>query len=391
VIEKLRLDRSVEKYGAFGAQFFSAAGSAALTLATAFALDAQDRGEFASAMLVPMLGSYLLSLGIPGYLLRQAAIASGEAPRAFGALILAHVGFAFIAGLLLLPWLGHLLSSLELALFAVIAFLAWTLLTDLMWIDYGAGRLALPTVIKGVIPLTAAALVLAAEVFGHATPVVAGAAFMAVSVAGAVLYASSDRLRGYLHIEKIQWAEALHYSGKYSLQQNSMLILQRGDQIGMAACGAQLSLGVYGVAASIAEVATYIPSILGLKRFRGASTDPTVSHSTRTAMVWAIGALLLLCLPVAFILQSLLPADYSGLSLYVLLAGIGVIAQSGLRMITSNSAGLGRFADAPVLAVFSLLTLAVAGAFVAVGQPMMAVAGAGIVNVIAYVALRAIR
>jgi O-antigen/teichoic acid export membrane protein len=277
-------------------QFASGAGSLALLLVTARTLGPSGRGVFAFFLLWPALGGYLLSLGLPGANLKFAAERPERAAGLFGNGLAVSVGIGALVAVVLAAgpadWLvGPMPSTVTwlagLTLAVTVAFNAIT------WTQMGLGDYVGPNLLKGAVPLVAAAVLLALDAAGvgdgsvtAAAAVYAACVLAATGIAGAALARRGGPPALDLPLLRVTLAFAVRFQGILVAQTVSF----RADQWVLGASHGPAALGVYSLAVSVSEVATYLASARGMTVFRSAARGTSGSARRLVAEVVAVTA-----------------------------------------------------------------------------------------------------
>jgi O-antigen/teichoic acid export membrane protein len=332
-------------------QLASGAGSLLLLLITARALGAEGRGVFSFFLLWPMLGGYLLSLGVPAANLQLVAEDPRRAPGLFGNTIAvaAAVAVATAIPLLLGPpdWLiGPM--SIELAWLAWLATAVMVVFQGLTWLQMGQGRYVLPSLLRGLFPAAAAAVFGVMIFLGGSdweTTVAAASAFTAsVAVVTFGVAASLVRAGARPALDAGLARTSLSFAARYQGGLIAQLVTYRADQWVLGLSQPTATLGAYSVAVSVSEVATYAASAKGMTRFRESAAG--VDTGARATISWvavstAISAVLVAGAAVVAI-PLLFGSDFDdalGLTLLLLPGTLGI----GLMRVCGNDlAGRGR-------------------------------------------------
>jgi O-antigen/teichoic acid export membrane protein len=332
-------------------QLASGAGSLLLLLVTARALGADGRGVFSFFLLWPMLGGYLLSLGVPAANLQLVAEDPRRAPALFGntLAVAAAVALATAVPLLLGPpdWLiGPM--SIELAWIAWLATAVMVVFQGLTWLQMGQGRYVMPSLLRGVFPAAAAAGFGVLILLGGSdweTTIAAASAFTAsVGVVTLGVAASLVRAGARPALDPRLARTSLSFAARYQGGLIAQLVTYRADQWVLGLSQPSATLGTYSVAVSVSEVATYASSAKGMTRFReSAARLETSAHGTIAwvAASTAVSAVLIAA-AAAVGIPLLFGSDFDdalGLTLLLLPGTLGI----GLMRVCGNDlAGRGR-------------------------------------------------
>lgn len=258
-------------------QLASAAGSLVLLVESARILGTSGRGVFAFFLLWPGLGAYLLTLGIPGANLKLAASEEIDPGRLVGGTLVftALVAAIVTAGLAIgLPhWLTGPMST-SVAWLAGTAVVLAVAFNGITWTMMGLGEYLVPMVLRGVIPLGCALVFGLALLFGGdgARTVTVAAASYAGCIGAAAAYSGwCLRGRGRVRVELAALRRMIGFGVRYQAGLVAQLVTFRADQWVLGDSARASSLGLYSVAVSVSEVATYAASALGMTKFRDAA------------------------------------------------------------------------------------------------------------------------
>jgi O-antigen/teichoic acid export membrane protein len=278
-------------------QVASSAGSLALLLVTARALGPDGRGVFAFFLLWPALGGYLLALGLPGANLKLVAEAPGRTRALMGNALLMT---APVGGLAALPLLlgppDWLLGPMPLT----IAWLAWAAtvaavaFNGLTWIQMGRGSYIFPSLLKGALPFGAAAILVGwAALPGPGPTTQDSCAVYAACAAAATLLAAVALVRaaGPPATDRRLLASSLSFGARYQVGLVSSQVGYRADQWVLGATHSPADLGIYSVAVSTSEAATYAATARGMTVFRESARGERARPRRLIAGIVAVTAL----------------------------------------------------------------------------------------------------
>lgn len=250
---------------AFVGQAGQAAASALLLIAISRALPPAQRGEFVLLTLLPQLGIYLVTLGLPAAALYYAA----HLPERRRAVVGLSLAGSVAAGLVL--------TAIAPAVFALtdVDMPAWWLVLIgntavcwvifLSWVAYGMERYYLAGSLR-TLPVAVAA---AAVAIAHATDTVTthGAygwwvgAYAAFAIASLSLVA---RRYGFGWPTTAELREWTWYSLRGSATLVTDLVALRFDQWLLGALGTTAGVGIYSIAASLSESVLLIGRAVGV-------------------------------------------------------------------------------------------------------------------------------
>lgn len=340
-------------------QLASGAGSLLLLLVTARALGPSGRGEFTFFLLWPMLGAYLVSLGVPGANLRLVAADRSRAPALIGntGAIAALTAAVTVIPLLLGPpeWLVGPMST-ELVWLAWAAMAMMVVFQGLTWLQMGLGQFVQASALRGVFPAAAAAIfgLLVLTDDSWSTPEAAAGTFL-VSVAAVTVGVAVALLRGGPApvLDRVLLRESLPFALRYQGGLVAQLVTYRMDQWVLGLSQPTASLGVYSVAASVSEVATYPATARGMTRFREASaSEDTSARSMITATALSTVASALLMAGVALVaIPPVFGEDFDSAVRLTLLLLPGTLGVGVMRVCANDLAGRGRPGAASIVAV----------------------------------------
>lgn len=331
-------------------QFGAAAGSLLLLLATARILGVEGRGAFSFFLLWPTLGGYLLSLGLPGANLRRAADGSVEPQTLVGNTC---VAVGAMSAVLVLPlslgppdWLTGPMSS-RVTWLAATALIITALFNGLSWLQMGRGRFLLPNICKGVTPCAAALLLILATMLNPtlATVEIAASCWLTSQLV-ATLWVTGTLIRAYNRprVNFTILCSSVIFGLKYQAGLIGQLVTYRSDQWVLGADGQTAELGVYSVAVSGSETATYAATALGMTRFRDAARGRRFAPSRTVAVVSGVTALaaVLVALVGVMAIPWVFGEEFSESVLLLLLLLPGTVGVGLVRVCGNELTGAGR-------------------------------------------------
>jgi O-antigen/teichoic acid export membrane protein len=234
-----------------------------------------------------------------------------------------------------------------------LAWLAWgatavmVLFQGLTWLQMGLGEFVLASVLRGVFPAAAAALfgflLLAGD--SWSTPETAAGAFL-ISVAAVTIGVAVALVRGAPRpvLDRLVMRESLSFALRYQGGLVAQLVTYRMDQWVLGLSQPVSSLGVYSVAASVSEVATYPSSAKGMTRFRDAAAS--VDASARSVIVWTAlttaGAALLVAAAAVLAIPPVFGEDFDDAVRLTLLLLPGALGVGVMRVCANDLSGRGR-------------------------------------------------
>jgi O-antigen/teichoic acid export membrane protein len=370
-------------------QFASAGGSLALLLVTARQLGPSGRGVFAFFLLWPTLGAYVAAFGLPGANLKRAAEEPGAAARLTGNALLFSLAMGAVLAAVVAAgaprWLVGPMSGtvVWLACGATVAMLAFNALT---WIQMGLGSYVLPNLLKAAFPLLSAAVLLAFAAAGAGAGVTASCAVYSGAVLVATVVAVADlRRHGAPRVDLPLLRGSLAYGVRYQAGLVAQLATYRADQWVLGASRGAPGLGVYSVAVSTSEIATYLATARGMTTFRDAARGlrrPERAMVGEVVLVTALSAVLVglaggLTLPWVF------GEGYADAVHLLLLLLPGTVGVGLLRVCGNELAGRGR---PGAVAVIATVQAAAMVALFVVLIPRRGVDAAAIVSSAGYLA-----
>ncbi|HYH57808.1 MAG TPA: polysaccharide biosynthesis C-terminal domain-containing protein [Thermoleophilaceae bacterium] len=250
---------------AFAGQAGQAAASVLLLVAIARAMPPAERGEFVLLTLLPQLGVYLVTLGLPAAALYYAA-RRPERRRAVVGLSLAGAVAAGVILTAIAPAIFELTDVDRPSLWVLLAgntTVSWVIF--LSWVAYGMSRYYVGGGLRTVPVMFAAAAVAGAQATGSVTT---HEAYVWWIVPHVVLAAVS---LGYvLRRYGIEWPtrpelrEWGWYSVRGSATQVTNLVALRFDQWLLGALGTTAGVGVYSIAAALSETVLLVGRAVGV-------------------------------------------------------------------------------------------------------------------------------
>lgn len=347
-----------------GVAFLSMGGQAAsafvLTIVVSRAVDPSVRGEFVLLTLIPQIGAYIATLGLPGAVMRGAAATPEQRSALLGVSAIAS-GFAAVVLTALTPLLMHLSHSPMPSIALVFGETgAIVLLIFLSWFAYGCERFILAGVLRMAPILAAALAIVALDLAGETgltTMFTPWACFhlLVAALGGAYLF----RRDGIARPNLAQAREWISYGLRYSTIQLLNLITLRFDQLILGWLGTTAAVGVYSIAASLSEGILLATAAIGLIVFLDSAKEGVGNPFRRKLILTVLAssaAAALLALVAGPLVQALFGNRYDSAAALTRILSIGVPGLVVLRMITNRLAG----ANQPgVASIYALVTLVV--------------------------------
>lgn len=311
------------------AQLVSLGGAAALTFGTAALLTAEQRGQLAVFMLLSSIGSYLLGLGLPAQILQLSSRSEVAATRT---LLLAQLVPSFVlcvlgtACLLVIEPFGFM--PLPLVLTGCASAFVGTIFNSLSWMEYGQGRFAFSTVLRGVVPGSAMLAVLALFYLGTASAQSASSAYLVAQVL-AVIWITARHIptwRSMIWVPNIVRTSYAKSTGFFTTQA-MIMVTNRAPVVAAAAALGSVETAVVSVSLSLAEVQIALVQIRSAMIFRSSSTEraPRFSRSHLAQCLLAIVPMTGLVLVASLIAPAFLPEEYVSMPGQVAILSVGVI------------------------------------------------------------------
>jgi O-antigen/teichoic acid export membrane protein len=332
-----------------------AASSFLLTIVVSRAVSPSIRGEFVLLTLIPQIGTYLVTLGLPGAVMRGVAAEENERPPllAISAFASLGAGILLTAATPLLMNLMHSTSPPILLVFGGTTALTWVIFAS--WFAFGSEQFLLAGILRTAPILGAALMIVALDALGHAglvTMFVPWAGLHLLTALGSAVY--FFRRYGFVVPRRKQVFDWVHYGIRYSAIQILDLVTLRFDQIILGWLGTTAAVGFYSVGVSLSESILLAPTAVGLIVFLDSAKSeigiPFRRKLVTTVLVscLAIGILALVAHP---LIELLFGGRYrSAVSLTRILA-IGTPGLVTLRLVTNRLSGAGKPGTASIYAL----------------------------------------
>ncbi|WP_185996566.1 hypothetical protein [Nocardioides campestrisoli] len=278
--------------------------------------------------MITAIGAYILGMGLSSQLLSLSA--QGQTARAVryaDRYIPLGTGLGCTAFFLLLTFnVFPSLSPVDLGL-AVTSALIGALLTFYSWIDYGTGRFARSTILRGIIPLTAFVSIGLISVIESEYSLSTGLGVYAVASLTATIWLR-EKLRGGTSMTKLRLTDIIGRSAAFFLAQTLMLFWLRAPVLASSLHHSPAITAVVGIALSVAELQNYLPQMRAAITFQETAASKSRGLSIpqlRSALITMIPGTIAVLLT-ALCMSVLLPPDYADLPYLVLAATPGVAA-----------------------------------------------------------------
>jgi O-antigen/teichoic acid export membrane protein len=362
-----------------------AASSFLLTIVVSRAVDPSIRGAFVLVTLVPQIGIYFVTLGLPGAVLRGVAADATERPPLLGISAIAS-----LAGGTLLTAVTPLLMSLTHAQTPPIALvlagtvaLGW--LIFVAWFAFGCEQFLLAGALRTAPILGAAIAILVLDRLGH-TGLVAmyapWAALHALVGLGSAVYVL--RRYGIARPSRALTARSIRYGIRYSAIQVLNLITLRLDQLILGWLGTTAAVGLYSIGVSLSEGLLLATTAVGLIVFLDSAKGEAASRFSRklaltvAASCVAAGLLALVAQPLVHLLFG---QRYEGSVALTRILAIGTPGLVVVRLMTNRLAGGGQPGRA---SIYALVTLAVTSGLDVLLIPSHGATGAAWASTVGY-------
>lgn len=374
-----------------------AASSFLLTIAVARAVDPSVRGAFVLLTLVPQLGVYLVTLGLPGAVLRTSASEPDQRPALLGVSALGALG----GGLLLAALTPAVMAladaeSPPLVLVAV-GSVSLTWLIFAAWFAYGCEQFLVAGALR-TLPILGAALgVIALDALGHRALVAMFAPWAVLhAVAAAVSVVYLVRRYGIERPQARRVRSWTSYGLRYSAIQILNLVALRLDQLLLGWLGTTAAVGLYSIAVSLSEGLLLATTAIGLVVFLDSAKGESSARFTRKLALTVLASCLaagLLALFAQPLIHALFGTRYEGAVTLTRILALGTPGLVVMRLITNRLAGGGAPGRA---SIYALVTLVVTSGLDVALIPGHGATGAAWASTIGYdlggaVALLAIR
>lgn len=335
-----------------------AASSFLLTIAVARAVDPSIRGAFVLLTLVPQLGAYVVTLGLPGAVMRTAASDPDERPALLGISALGALGGGALLTALtpVVMTLAHAQSP-SLALVAV-GSVALTWLIFANWFAFGCERFLVAGALRTLPILGAALAVIALGALGHhgLTVMFAPWAALHALVAVASLIYLVPR-HGIVRPRRAQALAWTHYGLRYSAIQILNLVTLRLDQLLLGWLATTAAVGLYSIAVSLSEGLLLATTAIGLVVFLDSAKGESSSRFRRKLVLTVLvscAAAGLLALFAAPLVHTLFGERYAGAATLTRILALGTPGLVAMRLMTNRLAGGGQPGRASLYVVAAL-------------------------------------
>ncbi len=370
---------------AFIGQGGQAASSFLLTVVVSRAVAPSIRGEFVLLTLIPQIGAFLATLGLPGAVMRGAAGEPEQRPALLGVSAIASLA----AGLLLTaltPALMALTDSDTPSLLLVCAgsvSLVWLVFAS--WFTFGCERFILAGAIRMAPILGAVVAILVLDALGHTGLVAmfapwAGLHLLVALAVGAYLVSR----HGIERPRRGQALEWIRYGLRYSTVQILNMVTLRLDQILLGWLGTTAAVGLYSIGVSLSEGLLLATTAVGLVVFidsaKGERATPFKRKLGLTVLA-SCAAAALLALVAGPLVQLLFGDRYDAAAPLTRILVVGTPGLVITRLVTNRLAGGGRPGTA---SIYALVTLGVTVVLDVILIPSHGATGAAWASAIGY-------
>jgi O-antigen/teichoic acid export membrane protein len=337
-----------------------AASSFLLTIVVSRAVDPSVRGAFVLVTLVPQIGIYFVTLGLPGAVLRGVAADARQRPALLGISAIASLGGGLLLTAVtpLLMALTHVDSPPILLVLLGTTSLGWLIFAA--WFAFGCEQFLFAGALRTAPILGAALAIVALNALGY-TGLVAmfapWAVLHAVVATGSAIY--FVRRYGIERPGRTQTGEWVRYGIRYSGIQILNLITLRLDQFILGWLDTTAAVGLYSIGVSLSEGLLLATTAIGLVIFIDSAKGEEAARFTRKltmTVVVSCGAAGLLALIAGPLVQLLFGERYDGAVALTRILAIGTPGLVIVRLMTNRLAGGGRPGRA---SIYALVTLAV--------------------------------
>jgi O-antigen/teichoic acid export membrane protein len=362
-----------------------AASSFLLTVVVSRAVGPSVRGEFVLLTLIPQIGAYVATLGLPGAVMRGAAAEEAQRPALLGVSAIASVA----AGLLLtgltppLMALTHATSPPILLVLAATVSLLW--LVFAAWFTFGCERFILAGTIRTAPIFGAALAIVALDELGHKGLVTMFAPWAGLHLLVAIASAAFlVRRYGIARPLREQTAGWVRYGLRYSLIQIVNLVTLRLDQLLLGVLGTTAAVGLYSIGVSLSEGLLLTTAAVGLVVFIDSAKGDAATSFKRKLMLTVVvscaaaGALAAAAGPLVDVLFG---DRYDAAVTLTRILAIGTPGLVIVRLTTNRLAGGGRPGTA---SIYALITLCVTVALDFLLIPSHGATGAAWASAIGY-------
>jgi O-antigen/teichoic acid export membrane protein len=229
---------------AFVSQGGQAASSFLLTIVVARAVDPSIRGQFVLLTLIPQIGAYIATVGLPGAIMRSVAAEEGQRRTLFGLATVASCASGLVLTALT-PLVMDVANSPYpsiLLIFGETTALVW--LIFMSWFAFGCERFMAAGVLRTVPILGSAIAILTLDKLGHKGLTVMFAPWAALHMltagVGAAYFLENY---GFGLPSVAQTLGCMHYGIRYSTIQLLNLVTLRFDQLILGWLGTTAAVG----------------------------------------------------------------------------------------------------------------------------------------------------
>jgi O-antigen/teichoic acid export membrane protein len=362
-----------------------AASSFLLTIAVARAVDPSIRGAFVLLTLVPQLGAYLVTLGLPGAVMRTSASDPPQRPALLGASALGALGGGVV--LAAVTPVAMALADADRPSLALIALgsVALTWLIFAAWFALGCEQFLVAGALRTLPILGAALAVVALDALGHRG---IDALFAPWAVLHALVALASlvylARRYGIARPRRAQVVGWVGYGVRYSAIQIVNLVALRLDQLILGWLATTAAVGLYSIAVSLTEGLLLATTAVGLVVFLDSAKGESSSRFRRKLALTVLAscaAAALLALTAQPLVHALFGERYAGAVALTRILAIGTPGLVVMRLMTNRLAGVGQPGRA---SIYALVTLAVTSGLDVALIPAHGATGAAWASAIGY-------
>lgn len=396
---RLRIPAFLRRTGlALLGQGGQAASSFLLTVAVARAVDPSLRGAFVLVALVPQLGAYLVTLGLPGAVMRTSASDPGERPALLGVSALGALagGAALTAATPAVMALANAdRPSLALVALGCVS-LTWLIFAA--WFAFGCEQFLVAGTLRTLPILGAALAVIALDALGQPgldALYAPWAALHGVVALASLVYLA--RRYGLARPRRAQTVAWIGYGTRYSAVQIVNLVALRLDQLLLGWLASTAAVGLYSIAVSLTEGLLLATTAVGLVVFLDSAKGESSSRFSRKLALTVLAscaAAALLALAAGPLVDALFGERYADAIALTRILAIGTPGLVVMRLMTNRLAGGGRPGRASIYALVALvvtsgLDLALIPAHGATGAAWASTIGYDVGGAVALLATRA--
>jgi O-antigen/teichoic acid export membrane protein len=343
---------------AFLSQGGQAASSFLLTIVVSRAVDPSVRGEFVLLTLIPQIGAYIVTLGLPGAVMRSVAAEGEHRAPLLGISILAScaAGLVLTALTPLVMSLAHSPSPSILLVFGETTALVWLIFVS--WFAFGCEQFILAGALRTVPIFCTLIAVAALDALGHTGLLAMFAPWagfhMATAAVSAVYFL---RRYGFVLPRPAQAFQWISYGIRYSTIQLLNLVTLRFDQLILGWLGTTAAVGLYSIAVSLSEGILLATTAVGLIVFLDSAKEGTGTPFRRKLVTTVLASCLvagLLALVAHPLIELLFGGRYASAAALTRILAIGTPGLVTLRLVTNRLSGAGRPGTASVYALVAL-------------------------------------